>query len=834
MSAIDRRRFLLLAGMAGLAACSDNGESDATSSSTTATPGSSTTVPAGGESFELLAPPGTPGLMDEAAYQARVDDYLTYATATDDPSNPTGIGVHLIQAHRDPSYTWDIDAVTVDSLLDTWDQIDAWKDTRDFRFMYLNWMLALGQGDTPMTQLDPAVIAAIEERTLANRYRYNDPLPDDRIDHLWYWSENHRIITLANERLAGEFFPDATFAVTGMTGAEHAERAKPDILEWIDERARFGFFEWHSNVYMVKNVTPLLMLIELSTDPELIEAGALALDLALFDMASHYHRGAYVAPHGRTYKKDKMTAVDEDTFGTAKLLFDRTDQPYQSATDTGATYFGAAERYRPPQLVIDVAQDEQTSVTRERHGVFVDASAPLSENPEAPFGYDFDDPANIPFWWSTGGIGMWQLARVSVAEADEYRLWEGDVFQPITQLRDVNDGDIEQIRAWEQANYMILNFGFLAEGNTYAWRSPQVGLASVVDHRKGEMRDQGQAWQATIDPYARVFTTHPMTDADAVDRVEGRPRPRVLDRRGLDAPLGPDRQHRRSTSTCPPTTRRRTPSWPSCSGTRTTPTPTSPRTTSTRCARWGTGPWAPRTAATSPSGRGASPAGGSTTRRSTPPTAWSSRSISRRWAGRTTHGSSRWAPTPTARSTNSWPRSQRRIRWWNATDDGIAVTWASPTNGELSFGWDEPFVVDGEEQELDRLPPPRLSVGSGRAAGHAVPPHRRRLGARPRLRHRHAPLHLTRPAPPPRRRRNLGNQPTHVRVVAQVSSREEGSAGQNSSTVISTEPSRVVKRAVVTGSASKRCASTVRYSTVWVPVAPSMSITPYPFRRRSV
>ena len=123
-----------------------------------------------------------------------------------------------------------------------------------------------------MTQLDPAVIAAIEERTLANRYRYDDPLPDDRIDHLWYWSENHRIITLANERLAGEFFPDAVFAVTGMTGAEHAERAKPDILEWIDERARFGFFEWHSNVYMVKNITPLLMLCELSSDPEIVQA----------------------------------------------------------------------------------------------------------------------------------------------------------------------------------------------------------------------------------------------------------------------------------------------------------------------------------------------------------------------------------------------------------------------------------------------------------------------------------------------------------------------------------------------------------------------------------
>ena len=113
------------------------------------------------------------------------------------------------------------------ALQAVWDQIDTWQDTRDFHLMYLHWLLALGQGDTADDALAPEVIEAIEQRMVANRYRYDDPLPDDRIDNLWFWSENHLIIGLTIEYLAGRRFPDATFTVTGLTGAEHAERARP-------------------------------------------------------------------------------------------------------------------------------------------------------------------------------------------------------------------------------------------------------------------------------------------------------------------------------------------------------------------------------------------------------------------------------------------------------------------------------------------------------------------------------------------------------------------------------------------------------------------------------
>ena len=69
-------------------------------------------------------------------------------------------------------------------------------------------------------------------------------------------------------------------------------------------------------------------------------------NLCLADLALNLQRGAYGATRGRTYKKDKMSSLDEATFTTAKLLFDDTDQGWRSTSDTGATYLAGALRYR--------------------------------------------------------------------------------------------------------------------------------------------------------------------------------------------------------------------------------------------------------------------------------------------------------------------------------------------------------------------------------------------------------------------------------------------------------------------------------------------------------
>jgi hypothetical protein len=699
VAGIDRRRFLLGSTAAATAfalwGCSSDGDSGGSKATTTTAAG----VGGGGG-----AAPGSPGLMPEDVFDQRAAAFLAFATAELGADNPTNVAAHLARARREDDFEWDPSAVTMEAMADRFAKIDAWEDTRDFDLMYLIWLLELGRGTTPMTTLDPALLTAIEERLVANRYRYDDPLPDDRVDNLWFWSENHIVINLALELLAGERLADRTFTIAGLTGAEHAARAKPDLLTWVRERIELGFFEWHSNVYMLKNITPLLMLAELAEDPEVVEAATVGLDLCLFDLAGHTHAGCYTAPRGRTYKKDKMSSLDEATFGTAKFVFDDTTAEYTSTSDGGATYLAAARRYRPPQAFVDVATAEGESVVRERHGVYFDGAQPVSDDVVAPYGKDFDDRANLPFWWSLGAVGMWPLAKVGVDAADEFRLWETDLFEQVNLIAALNDYDGERLRDWVQPRSAVINFGFLSEANTYAYRNDKVSLASVLDHRPGEMRDQAHAWVAAIDENALVFTNHPVTDADESTewRDDGRP--------GYwtgEASMPRSAQHQRTAIHL------YLPAWDEA---------TDPLVWSVFEYRPFTHAYVPQdhfdrvvqedgwTVAEKDGAYIALWSWRSTTWRTYDPTVLATRGMEKPfdliaeggpdnvWITEVgtadTDGSlDEFVAALTART----PEVERG-------DDGFTVAWTSPSSGELTFSNTGPFVVDGEEQALGDFP----------------------------------------------------------------------------------------------------------------------------------
>ena len=167
---------------------------------------------------------------------------------------------------------------------------------------------------------------------LAFKYWYDEPQPAGIVDERWYWSENHQILFHTIEYLAGQAFPDETFTNDGTTGRDHMAHAQPLIERWVEQRARYGFSEWYSNVYYQEDLEATVALAEFSDDEALATRGAIASDLVLYDMASHTFDGAFGATHGRTYKKDKMTALDEDTWDVSKLVLDDTDLPYQSSS----------------------------------------------------------------------------------------------------------------------------------------------------------------------------------------------------------------------------------------------------------------------------------------------------------------------------------------------------------------------------------------------------------------------------------------------------------------------------------------------------------------------
>ena len=60
-----------------------------------------------------------------------------------------------------------------------------------------------------------------------------------------------------------------------------------EILDWIEHRSRWGFTEWHSDVYYQKDLTPLLSLVEWCEDEYIAHRAAMLRELLFLDRALH-------------------------------------------------------------------------------------------------------------------------------------------------------------------------------------------------------------------------------------------------------------------------------------------------------------------------------------------------------------------------------------------------------------------------------------------------------------------------------------------------------------------------------------------------------------------
>ena len=253
--------------------------------------------------------------------------------------------------------------------------MDNFVDTADFDLTYI---MNLWYGYKDLLPAD--LNAEIESHMRSFKYWFTDPQPTGTIDQRYYWSENHRLLFNADEYLAGQAFPADVFSSDGNTGAWHKERARGFINDWLNEKIKFGFTEWHSDVYYQKTFDTLITVVEWVDDPTIARRASMVLDLLLFDMAMNNQKGNLGATHGRSYMKDKSQAVDQDVFNLNKVLFDDTTIGYTSTGDPGAALIAHARKYRLPTVILRVAQSKHTTIDQEHMGVALDAAAPVDHS----------------------------------------------------------------------------------------------------------------------------------------------------------------------------------------------------------------------------------------------------------------------------------------------------------------------------------------------------------------------------------------------------------------------------------------------------------------------
>lgn len=444
------------------------------------------------------------GYVPAAAWRQRQDDYLGFATEVTDLGSLSNVTAHLARSERDAGYTFDGTALQPSHLAGVFAKIDAHEDTSDFDMMRLA-LLWWAYRD----RLDPATVAAVEQRFTGFRYWYTDPLPEGVIDDKWFWSENHRLIVHTLEYLSGRALPDATFAFTGETGAVHAARGRERIEEWLDEKIAFGFSEWHSDVYYAKDIEPLLLLTEFAED-DIAQRAAGMLDMFLYDLAVHQRAGNVGVTHGRSYMKDMSKATDQDVFNVVKLAFDTTSQPYTSRGDATVMGLARADRYRLPEALVRVARSTRTFVDRQTMGAPLDVDEPFTTTPVPAAGAaPYDTADGVPFWWERGALTAWQVVPRTLATIEEHDLFDTSLFQPYKALVDLTGGDPAVARQLAYALRCQINVGLLAEVDTITWRSADAMLSNAQDYRPGCHGNQYHAWQATLDEDAVVFTTNP-------------------------------------------------------------------------------------------------------------------------------------------------------------------------------------------------------------------------------------------------------------------------------------------------------------------------------------
>ena len=329
----------------------------------------------------------------------------------------------------------------------------------------------------------------------------------------------------------------------------HADRGRQRIEAWLDEKAAWGFSEWHSDVYYQEDIQALTAADRVRRDRPRPAGGGDARPVPLRPRRPPGAAATTGVTHGRSYMKDKSRATDQDVFGTAKLLFGTSDQPVSVRGPTpGATFLAAATRYRLPGG--DPAGRHQPEDVRGPHahgGAARPRRAVHADPPSAVPGVPYDDPDAIAFWWDRGALTAWQTVP---DHAGHHR-----------RARPVRDRAVPAVQAAGRHRRRRPGGGpaaglqpALPDQRRAAHRGrhgdvaqPDAMLSSAQDYRPGCFGQQYHAWQATLDEDAVVFTTLPGNEPRPGEPL-GRRRPLLVGHRG-HAPPRPGGRRRRSTST---------------------------------------------------------------------------------------------------------------------------------------------------------------------------------------------------------------------------------------------------------------------------------------------
>jgi hypothetical protein len=382
------------------------------------------------------------------------------------------------------------------------DFVDARNDCADFvthgllRAVYQFSEPASGEGSLEV--LHP-LSEALRERICRTLLGFKF-FPDEAgIDSLCTWTENHYILYTSAAYLAGQRFPDQVFSNSGETGRQKMEKNRGRILRWLDLRFHTGFSEWLSHVYYDEDLTALLALVDFCQDREIAQKASMVIDLLLLDVALNSFKGVFGSTHGRAYENTKKYASNEGIVDTARLLF---GMGVYSEFDNMSAAALVLSRYQMPPAIEAIAQAEEVE-NRQRMGIRIAELERWGLHPD-----NFED--GMHYLTLEAYLHPRTIAN-TLRMFDRCSWWENAFLSNFKPYRGL-------LKALNFVGGLPLLARYLErdicrntreEVNIYTYRTPDGMLSSAQDYRKGFGGDQQHIWQATLGPDAVCFTTHP-------------------------------------------------------------------------------------------------------------------------------------------------------------------------------------------------------------------------------------------------------------------------------------------------------------------------------------
>ncbi|MDI7274509.1 MAG: hypothetical protein QME94_00885 [Anaerolineae bacterium] len=248
-------------------------------------------------------------------------------------------------------------------IRDTCEFIAARKDCADF---VIQGILRLLYWERQQQRLSPAINAMMKDTVLGFKYWVDEP--GDTV--MYMGSENHRLLFHVAEWAAGQLFPTEEFTNSRMRGLYHATKGRMYITEWLRQRGRFGFDEWHSNSYYPICIAPLINVYDLAIgeDYKLRQMAGAVLDYMFYNLAADSFQGILGTTHGRSYGIYVKYPDFEGTSATCWLLYGVGS--LTRGTSGMAPVCIATSQYRLPEILARMATDSTSVVeARVRQGI---------------------------------------------------------------------------------------------------------------------------------------------------------------------------------------------------------------------------------------------------------------------------------------------------------------------------------------------------------------------------------------------------------------------------------------------------------------------------------